>query len=41
MMMYVKYRLSLRSVEDLVSGRAIDLSHETVRRNVADLRRGA
>jgi putative transposase len=30
-MMYVKYPLSLRNVEDLLSERGIDVSHETVR----------
>ena len=30
-MMYVRYPLSLRNVEDLFSERGIDLSHETVR----------
>ncbi len=30
-MMYVKHPLSLRDVEDLVSERGIDISHETVR----------
>jgi putative transposase len=30
-MMYVRYRLSLRNVEDLLSERGIDISHETVR----------
>jgi putative transposase len=30
-MMYVKYPLSLRNVEDLLSERRIDISHETVR----------
>ena len=30
-MMYVKYPLSLRNVEDLLSERGIDISHETVR----------
>jgi putative transposase len=30
-MMYVKYPLSLRNVEDLLAGRGIDLCHETVR----------
>jgi len=29
--MYVKYPLSLRNVEDLLSERGIDMSHETVR----------
>jgi putative transposase len=30
-MMYVKYPLSLRSVEDLLHERGIDVSYETVR----------
>ena len=30
-MMYVKYPLSLRNVEDLLSERGIDICHETVR----------
>ena len=30
-MMYVKYPLSLRNVEDLLAERGIDVSHETVR----------
>jgi putative transposase len=30
-MMYVKYPLSLRSVEDLLAERGIEISHETVR----------
>ena len=30
-MMYVKYPLLLRNVEDLLSERGIDISHETVR----------
>src|SRR5476649_1243106 len=30
-MMYVKYPLSLRKVEDLLAERGIDISHETVR----------
>ena len=30
-LMYVKYRLSLRNVEDLLAERGIDISHETVR----------
>ncbi len=30
-MMYVKYLLSLRNVEDLLHERGIDISHETVR----------
>jgi putative transposase len=29
-LMYVKYPLSLRNVEDLLSERGIDISHETV-----------
>ncbi len=31
MMMYVKYPLSLRNVEDLLAERGIDIGHETVR----------
>src|SRR5271166_5888949 len=31
MMMYVRYPLSLRNVEDLLAERGIDISHETVR----------
>ena len=31
MMMYMKYPLSLRNVEDLLAERGIDLCHETVR----------
>jgi len=31
-MMYVKYPLSLRNVEDLLAERGIDISHEMVRR---------
>ena len=31
-MMYVKYPLSLRNVEDLLFERGIDICHETVRR---------
>ena len=31
MMMYVKYPLSLRNVEDLLAERGIDICHETVR----------
>ena len=31
-MMYVKYPLSLRNVEDLLHERGIDLCHETVRK---------
>ena len=30
-MMYVKYPLSLRNVEDLLAERGIDICHETVR----------
>ena len=30
-MMYVRYPLSLRNVEDLMAERGIDISHETVR----------
>src|SRR6267142_5576666 len=30
-MMYVRYPLSLRNVEDLLDGRGIDICHETVR----------
>jgi putative transposase len=30
-MMYVKYPLSLRNVEDLLAERSIDICHETVR----------
>ena len=30
-MMYVKYPLSLRNVEDLLAERGIEISHETVR----------
>jgi putative transposase len=30
-MMYVKYPLSLRNVEDLLAERGIDISYETVR----------
>ena len=30
-MMYVRYPLSLRNVEDLLHERGIDISHETVR----------
>ena len=30
-LMYVKYPLSLRNVEDLLHERGIDISHETVR----------
>ena len=30
-MMYVRYRLSLRQVEDLLFGRGIDMCRETVR----------
>ena len=31
MMMYVRFPLSLRQVEDLLSERGIDICHETVR----------
>ena len=31
MMMYVRYPLSLRNVEDLLHEHGIDISHETVR----------
>ena len=31
LLMYVKYPLSLRNVEDLLAKRRIDISHETVR----------
>ena len=30
-MMYVRYPMSLRNVEDLLAERGIDISHETVR----------
>ena len=30
-MMYVRYPLSLRNVEDLLSERGVDICHETVR----------
>jgi putative transposase len=30
-MMYMRYPLSLRNVEDLLAERGIDISHETVR----------
>ena len=30
-MMYVRYPLSLRNIEDLLAERGIDISHETVR----------
>ena len=30
-LLYVKYPLSLRNVEDLLAERGIDISHETVR----------
>ena len=30
-MMYVRFPLSLRNVEDLLFGRGIDICHETVR----------
>jgi transposase-like protein len=32
-MMYVRYPLTLRNVEDLLGERGIDISHETVRWN--------
>ena len=32
-MIYVKFPLSLRNVEDLLHERGIDICHETVRRN--------
>ena len=41
-MMYVRYPMSLRNVEDLLAERGIDISHETIRfseRSVARLRR--
>ncbi len=31
-MMYVRYPLSLRNVEDLLAERGIDISHETISR---------
>ena len=31
MMMYIRFPLSLRNVEDLLHERGIDVSHETVR----------
>jgi putative transposase len=31
LMIYVKFPLSLRNVEDLLHARGIDISHETVR----------
>ena len=31
-MMYVRYPLSLRNVEDLLAQRGIDICHETMRR---------
>jgi putative transposase len=31
MMMYIRFPLSLRNVEDLLHERGIDISHETVR----------
>ena len=37
-LMYVKYPVSLRNVEDLLAERAIDISHETVRWRVAQMR---
>jgi putative transposase len=30
-MMYVRYPLSLRNVEDLLAERGVDISHETIR----------
>jgi putative transposase len=33
-MMYVRFPLSLRNVEDLLFERGIDISHETVRMNM-------
>ena len=30
-MMYIRFPLSLRQVEDLLSGRSFDICHETVR----------
>jgi hypothetical protein len=33
-MMYVRYPLSLRNVEHLLAERGIDISHETVRRQI-------
>jgi putative transposase len=30
-MMYVRFPLSLRNVEDLIHGRGVEISHETVR----------
>lgn len=30
-MLYVKYPLSLRNVEDLLAERGIDIAHETIR----------
>ena len=38
-MMYVRYPLSLRNVEDLLAERGIDISHETVRFFWPDVRR--
>jgi putative transposase len=48
-MLYVRYPLSLRNVEDLLAERGIDISHETVRfwwnrfgpMFAAEIRRGA
>ncbi len=37
-MMYVRFPLSLRNVEDLLHERGIEVSHETVRLAVAPLR---
>ena len=37
-MMYVRYPLSLRNVEDLLFERGIDICHETVRHVVEPLR---
>jgi putative transposase len=41
MLMYVKYPLSLRNVEDLLAERGIDISHETVRFGGSDSARSA
>jgi transposase-like protein len=38
-MMYVRFPLSLRNVEDLLHERGIDISHETVRFGGTDLAR--
>ena len=40
-LMYVKYPLSLRNVEDLLAERGIDISHETVRFGGTDSARSA